>query len=322
MDPRWFLTFGVLLICGLYMLIGTEQQQGRLDIWLDRHDSEATAEANALRPLVKCVNVADVPWRLDREAGQSGIRDDFPYLQRHDYRAITHDFCKPGSTFKAGLVDGTQQIGRLADRYVPALAKALAPGLLDASSARPVLPERMAAQFNSVIAEVDRKRRAESIEAFLPISDTLRSDLVSTDLALRSRQLVHLEQRLGQDMHWHLLNYMLQARLTLNRLEDAARQQQLDLPLLGAVSDELRQAQEAARIYRNTLPANRRNGPVHELWSMLQAPAQQYQAALEQLATDWRNHAEPQVLSDDFWNVGHRYDVLLALYNKQADVDF
>ncbi|KPA94577.1 DUF3829 domain-containing protein [Pseudomonas asplenii] len=322
MDKRWFLSGGVLLICGLYLLVGTERQQNRFDIWLDRHDSEATAEANALRPLVKCVNVAEVPWRLDREAGQSHRDDDFPSLQRHDYQAIKNDFCKPANAFKASLVDGTRQIGLLADRYLPALTSAQAPGLLDSVSAKPVLPERLEAQFSSVIAESDRKRHAERVQAFLPLSDTLRRELESTELALRPRQLEHLEQKLGRDMHWHLLNYMLQARLGIDRLEAAARRQRLDLPLLGSTRDELRQAQESAEAYRNALPANRRHGPVHELWSMLQQPMQQYQAALEQLASDWRNHAEPQVLSDDFWNVGHRYDVLLALYNRQADVDF
>ncbi|WP_017904686.1 DUF3829 domain-containing protein [Pseudomonas asplenii] len=322
MDQRWFLTFGVLLICGIYVLVGSEQQQGRFDIWLDRHDSEATAEANALRPLIKCVNVADVPWRLDREAGKDDSRDEFPYLQRHDRQAITHDFCKPGSAFKAGLIEGTRPIGMLAERYLPALAKALAPGLLDAAPGKPLLPEHLAAQVNAVIAESDRQRRTANIEAFLPISQALRRELEATDLALRPRQLAQLEQRLGQDMHWHLLNYMLQARLTFNKLDEAAHRQQLDLPLLGTASDELRQAREAARAYRDALSANRRQGPVHELWSMLQQPMQQYQTALEQMATDWRDHAEPQVLSDDFWNVGRRYDILLAYYNKQADVDF
>ncbi len=313
MDQRWFLTFGVLLICAIYVLIGTEQQQSLFGLWLDRHSSQEVAEANALRPLIKCINLADVPWRLDRAAPPRNERDDFPYMQRYDSDAILRDFCKPGIAFKAGSVEGTQQIGPIVDRYTLAL--------------RDMLERYQALQRDSspdVTLALTRhdKGYASRIEAFLPASKALRRELESFELALRPKQLEQLEQRQGRDLHWHLLNYMIQARQSVNRLTEAADRRQLDLPLLSATTEDLRQARQEGEAYRNSLPANHRKGPVHDLWSLLEQPAQRYQAALEQLATDWRSHAEPQVLSDDFWNVTHRYDVLLALYNKQADIDF
>ncbi|SDT27348.1 Protein of unknown function [Pseudomonas asplenii] len=313
MDQRWFLTFGVLLITAIYMLFGTEQQQSRFGLWLDRHSNEEVAEANALRPLIKCINVMDVPWRLDRTHQAVSQHDDFPYLQRHDPSAILHDFCKTDIGFKAGQVQGTRQITDAVERYTHSLKY-----MLERYQAlqRDTMPEETQALMRN------DKQYASTLQTFLADSNALRQELEAADLALRPRQLKQLEQELGRDMHWHLLNYMLQARLTINRLDTAAQNRQLDLPLLGSATDGLRQVRDAAQAYRNALPANRRNGPAHELWSILEPPAQQYQAALEQLATDWRNRAAPQVLSDDYWNVGHRYDVLLALYNRQADVDF
>ncbi|NWA02410.1 DUF3829 domain-containing protein [Pseudomonas gingeri] len=318
MDMRWFLTFGVVLICLIYVAIGTEQQQSRFGLWLDRHSSEEIAEANALRPLIKCINVADVPWRLDRATSATALKagnapDDFPYLQRYDADAIRRDFCKPGIVFKVGMLPGTRQLEPVVNRYTSAFNDVLMrhEALQRYSPASALL----AMKFHDTYYN-------GKIEAFLAASDTLRPQLESLDLALRPRQLEQLEQRLGRDQHWYLLNYMIQARETVKRLDEAATRRQLDLPLLGAASEALRQARQAGETYRDSLPANHRRGPVHDLWALLEQPAQRYQAALEQLATDWRNRAEPQVLSDDFWNVTHRYDVLLALYNKQADVDF
>jgi len=313
MDKRWFLTFGVLLITGLYMLIGTEQQQSRFSIWLDRHSSEETAEANALRPLIKCTNLADVAWRLDQAAPGDSLHDDFPHLQRYDPGSIWRDLCKPAIAFKASLLPQTQTLVPVSNRYTSSFESVLI--------FHQFVQSRNPGQAMLAFSFKD-KLYSDRAGEFLSASQALRSELESSDLALRPRQLTQLEQKLGRDMHWHLLNYMLQARLTINRLDTAAQNRQLDLPLLGSATDGLRQVRDAAQAYRNALPANRRNGPAHELWSIVEPPAQQYQAALEQLATDWRNRAAPQVLSDDYWNVGHRYDVLLALYNRQADVDF
>ncbi|WP_248746982.1 MULTISPECIES: DUF3829 domain-containing protein [unclassified Pseudomonas] len=313
MDMRWFLTLGVVLTCLIYVTIGTEQQQSRFGLWLDRQSSEEIAEANALRPLIKCINVADVPWRLDRVPQAANNSGDFLYLQRHDLNAVRHDICKPAIALKAGLLKGTQQITPLVDRYTSTLADVLErhQELQRASPAS----AKLGWSFHDDYYD-------GRIEAFLPASNALRHELEWLDLALRPKQLKQLELRLGRDLHWHLLNYMIQARQSVNRLTEAANSQQLDLPLLSATTETVRQARQAGETYRDSLPTNQRKGPVHDLWSSLEQPAQRYQAALEQLATDWRNHAEPQVLSDDFWNVTHRYDVLLDRYNKQADIDF
>ncbi|MGY2224324.1 DUF3829 domain-containing protein [Pseudomonas gingeri] len=318
MDKRWFLTFGVVLICLIYVAVGTEQQQSRFGLWLDRHSSEEIAEASALRPLIRCINVADVPWRLDRAAtvstaAASDAHDDFPYLQRQDADAIRRDFCKPGIVFKASMFPGTRQMEPVVNRYTSAFNDVLM---------RHQALQRYSPASALLAMKFHDKYYDGKIEAFLAASDTLRPELEALDLDLRPRQLEQLEQRLGRDQHWYLLNYMIQARQTVNRLDEAAASRQLDLPSLGAASEALRQARQAGETYRDSLPANRRRGPVHDLWALLEQPAQHYQSALEQLAADWRNHAEPRVLSDDFWNVTHRYDVLLALYNKQADLDF
>ncbi|MGA8138109.1 MULTISPECIES: DUF3829 domain-containing protein [Pseudomonas] len=313
MDQRWFMTFGVLLICAIYMLIGTEQQQSLFGLWLDRHSSQEVAEANALRPLIRCVNLADVPWRLDRAAPPSKQRDDFPYIQRYDPDAILRDFCKPDIVFKSGIVEGTRQIGPIVGHYT--------------STFRAMLERYQGLQRDSspdatlALTRHD-KDYAYRIEAFLSASEAMRRELESLELTLRPKQLELLEQSQGRDLHWYLLNYMIRARETADQLTEAANRQKLDLPLLAAISEALLQARQAGETYRDSHPATHRKGPVQDLWSLLEEPAQRYQTALEQLATDWRNHAEPHVLSDDFWNVTHRYDVLLALYNKQADIDF
>ena len=224
MDQRWFMTFGVLLICAIYILIGTEQQQSRFGLWLDRHSSPEVAEANALRPLIKCINLVDVPWRLDRAATPSKEPDDFPYMQRYDFDAIQRDICKSGIAFKAGFVDSTQQIGLIADHYTSTLRN-----MLERYEA---LQRNYSPDATLALTRHD-KDYTRRIEAFLPASEALRRALESLELGLRPKQLEQLEQRQGRDLHWYLLNYMIRARGTVDQLTEAANSKKLDFSAVG-----------------------------------------------------------------------------------------
>ena len=55
----------------------------------------------------------------------------------------------------------------------------------------------------------------------------LRAALASADIGARREQQRLLEQRLGQDIHWHLLDYMIQARLTVEQISQGMREKTL-----------------------------------------------------------------------------------------------
>lgn len=321
MKPNWLLPIGLGLGLTLVGLAGASKPLVRLDLWLDRLDSPATAQANALAPIINCMNQLDVPWRMAHEAFLAegaprakapGAFDlspnggqDIDALQRFVCtRHITEKLqsLAPDSPLLAATEDYLQVLGPFAALTKDAYMQRRGFG-------RP-LDE---AQLDEFVRQL-----AQQSEAYLEASNAVRQLLPALDIEPRSEQLLRLEQRLGRTAHWALLEYMIQARSTVEFLEQGVRQQSLTPDELEEVTRQLRYAWDARQPFLKIDPTDKNTEQVLYLWQLIAQPGEQYLKALDTLHRDWRAHAEPQRLSDDYHAVTQGYDQMLYHYNKLA----
>lgn len=63
MTSRFMFVSGVVVVLVVMGLSSATRPFLKLDLWLDQRDSVVTAQANALSPIIACVNRVDVHWR-------------------------------------------------------------------------------------------------------------------------------------------------------------------------------------------------------------------------------------------------------------------
>lgn len=326
MSQRPLLIFGCALIFGLFALLGAAPQIARFEVWLAGLDSRASAEASAQAPLIDCVNQYDVPWRLGyytygaQSAWRMAFADllnnarDFADSAKTDMDTLPARECEPRMLYRLRHLQPDAPLIGLAERYIDALHQA---NLARRAHSSAVPGAYMPAEEDPATVA----RLQPDFERYLQASADLRTALASADIGARRKQQRLLEQRLGRDIHWHLLDYMIQARLTVEQLDQGVREKTLTPGQLARASQDLQQAWDAGQPLRN-LPQNGRNESAHYLWSQITRPAQRYQQALHTLHQDWQERAAPERLSEDYHAVVRAYDSLLSYYNKQAQVDY
>ncbi|MHC8344354.1 DUF3829 domain-containing protein [Pseudomonas sp. RT6P73] len=183
------------------------------------------------------------------------------------------------------------------------------------------------ARFSTAISEVQPafadqfRSRAED---YLTASTLLRQQVESLDLEQRREQLNLIEARLGKDIHWYLLAYMIQARDTLNLVTEGVKNRTLTPQALAKTTAELQLAWDYRQQFiQHQLPeTQKRNEVPGYLWSHIARPTKRYLTALNTLHKDWQNKAEPQRLSDDFYAVTRGYDSLISHYNRLARAEY
>lgn len=136
-------------------------------------------------------------------------------------------------------------------------------------------------------------------EDFLKESDQLRREIVAQDLRIRQVQLRQIEARFGQDQHWHLLNFMLQARLNLDQLTKASAEHNLTPTLLSGLIENVKAAHAAGTSYMQAHPATSSDKSVQGIWEHLHTPATDYFKALDSLRDDWTAQRDSLYLDDD-----------------------
>lgn len=326
MSQRPLLIFGCALIFGLFALLGAGAPIARFELWLAGLDSRASAEASARAPLIDCVNQYDVPWRLGyytygtQSAWRLAFADllnnarDFADSAKTDMDTLPSRECEPRMLYRLRHLQPDAPLIGLAERYIDALHQA---NLARHAHSSAVPGAYMPAEEDPATVALLKPR----FDRYLQASADLRSALASADIDARREQQRLLEQRLGQDSHWHLLGYMIQARLTVEQLSQGVREKNLTPEQLAQASHELQQAWDAGQPWRNR-PQNGRSQAAYYLWGQIARPAQRYQQALQGLHQDWQERAAPERLSEDYHAVVRAYDSLLSYYNKQAQVDY
>ncbi|MHC8309092.1 DUF3829 domain-containing protein [Pseudomonas sp. GT1P32] len=331
MNPKWLLPVALFLGLMLMGLAGASKPVARIDLWLDKYDAPITAQANSLSPVIDCINRVDVHWRVAYELYKSPKQAADPVqdwiANRHDFdddgasdaRSIQRDICSPKISEKLKLLEYDTPLTLKADAYVQTLLQVtpLTEQMLfyrQAAFSPPSfeLPTGFATQF------------APKAEAYLNASAALRQRVESLDVEQRRVQLNRIEARLGKDIHWYLLAYMIQARDTLNLVSEGVKNRTLTPQALAKTTAELQLAWDYRQQFtRHQFPQTQKRDEVPRyLWSHIAGPAQKYLDALNTLHKDWRNKAEPQHLSDDFHAVTRGYDSLISHYNRQARAEY
>lgn len=331
MNPKWLFPLALFLGLMLMGLAGASKPIARIDLWLDNHDAPVNAQANALSPVIDCINRVDTHWRVAYELYRSprqaadpvrewmDNRNGFDDDSAGEVRSIQRDICAPAVSDKLKLLQYDAPLALKADAYVEALLQVtpLTNQILfyrqAVFSPPPVeIPAGFATQF------------APKAQAYLNASTALRQHVESLDLDQRRVQLDLIEARLGKDIHWYLLDYMIQARDTLNLVSEGVKKRTLSPQALAKSTAQLQRAWDYRQQFTHSqLPqAQKRDEVPNYLWSRIAGPTQKYLDALNTLHRDWQNKAEPQRLSDDFYAVTRGYDSLIHHYNRLARAEY
>ena len=324
------LVFGVVIMG----LTGVSRPFSQLDLWLDQRDAPVTAQANALSPLIACVNRVDVQWRVaydlyktpqpPRQITEQWLRSlsDFEDSDARNVRDIQRDLCSGRLAEKLELLAYQPELAQTANAYVRALdqvAMTIPSGRFDRGASFVTGTQNAAALIveNAFIPPV--------ADSYNNASIALRESLLPLDAAQRPEQLKRLEERVGKDIHWYLLAYMMQARETIDVLDAAMKNRTLTPQLLADTTAKLQQAwdrREPFLVAQTSGGFQTKTDAARDLWLYIGKPSTVYLQALNTLHKDWQEHAPPQRLSDDFYAVSRSYDGLLSYYNRRARAEF
>lgn len=333
MNPKWLIPIALTLGLGLLGLAGASKQVAQVQLWLDKLDSPETAKASALAPIIDCMNRVDRDWRLfyygythqqwyrpsifEQQTYESMVQMDRILKEFGDHdealgRELQNDICTQRITGKLERLEPDSQLINAAGRYVLALQE--------------VTPLTNSFDFYQRLGQTGFRppqgRVAQAMvikgDAYMAASTELRTRLEREDVRLRPAQRVLLQARFGQDIHWHLLNYMIAARTAVDELEQGAYLATLTPKTLAPLIDAVQQASMQGKDYVRLHPGKPREEFANGLWQTITPSADAYLQALQSLQQHWLEHATPQQLSDDFALVTRRYDVLLSVYNRSA----
>ncbi|MFL1495184.1 DUF3829 domain-containing protein [Pseudomonas antarctica] len=330
MNPSLLLPIGIVFMLMLFGLAGAGKQTQVLGLWVDRLDGPQTATASALAPIIDCMNRVDRDTRLTYQRAahpppaQAGsepevqtslpvgryarAREEFGDNNEPQARLIQNDVCAPTLTAKLEHQQPDSPLIGMTAEYLSSLQKITS--TLSASSQVRVFGGAMQQRF-----EEDLSRNGHTYTA---LSSKLRNALTLEEQRLRPAQLALLEARLGRDLHWQLLDYMITARQAVNQIDSGVREASLTPKALAALTTAVQRANERSAAFVDNIADKNLNDEALHLWYTLRAPADDYLKALQNLLQDWLDHAPPQQLSDDYYLVTRRYDALLSYYNRPA----
>ncbi|TFB37921.1 DUF3829 domain-containing protein [Pseudomonas sp. F01002] len=297
--------------------------------WLRQPDLAEREKANALRPLIACLNSVDSRWRhayanylnRDRKVDPT-LKERFPedfdqmvsVREQLNYPSV-HDAysCQLNAMQKDNLQKSAPELLALQNRFETSLSAANeAAGLFDFFSARPTY-------------SVSPADKAERDSLFIPLvkdylnaSDQLRRELDAEDLDLRQVQLEQLKTR-DQLKYAHILTYMLQARTLMLTLDNRVRERTFNASDLSDATLMLQQAWDDGTRYMQANPATSNADYPENIWNYVRSPGKNYLDAVNRLRDDWAANASPQQLSDDFERIGRRYDQLIEVYNDRVN---
>ena len=323
MNPKWVLPISLVLGLGLLGVAGATKPLQRVQLWLDQRDSPHTANASSLAPIIDCVNRIDrdtrlAYYRMRSTQPEAPRSDNYGDRSEPEPRLIQAAVCSQLYTLKLAQQQPGSPLLATATEYAYTLNKFTSL----ADMVDPIQTEGMPSNMRQVVANAMNKslegQLAKRGEDYLRVSAELRNQLEREDIAVRPAQLALLESRYGRTVHWHLLNYMIAARQAVSGIEHGMRDASLTPQAVTTLSDAVQQASEGAKAYIRQPTSPERDEAAEYMWYIITPAAEAYLAALHTLEKDWRDHAPPQQLSDDYDLVTRRYDALLSYYNRQA----
>ncbi|PIB60334.1 DUF3829 domain-containing protein [Pseudomonas sp. 2822-17] len=299
-----------------------------LKTWANRQAALEHQQAQALRPVIDCLNRVDSNWRLayfnyrNRSARANDPSLDFierfpelyqraqgPQLSLLDYDAKRPDLCLLTSSQRSALRKYLPKVAALRDDYMDHLLQvyssvkefdfypnATTPGLAPAQRA------------------ISDARFFPVAEKFLAVSSELRAAVDKADRQIRLQQLQHLQVR---DKHQMALisGLILQTRDTMHSLDPRSPQQLTD-----ALSDLQQTWDYAQRYLRPNQPTS--EAEAQRLWQQIKQPGYAYLGALQTLARHSSENPDPERLDADYFETQRRFDLLVDTYNQAVGQDY
>ena len=299
-----------------------------LKTWANRQAALEHQQAQALRPVIDCLNRVDSNWRLayfnyrNRSARANDPSLDFierfpelyqraqgPQLSLLDYDAKRPDLCLLTSSQRSALHKYLPKVAALRDDYMDHLLQVY-------SSAKEFdfYPNATTPGLAPAQRAISDARFFPVAEKFLAVSSELRAAVDKADRQIRLQQLQHLQVR---DKHQMALisGLILQTRDTMHSLDPRSPQQLTD-----ALSDLQQTWDYAQRYLRPNQPTS--EAEAQRLWQQIKQPGYAYLGALQTLARHSSENPDPERLDADYFETQRRFDLLVDTYNQAVGQDY
>lgn len=163
---------------------------------------------------------------------------------------------------------------------------------------------------------------APLLKQFAMLSDKMRSVLQRETSGLRRRQLAEIETREGRKMLWHTRNFMIEARICIDAIDDLVQRGDLDAEAADRVVAPLQAAFDGASAYAAAHPEElkaKEPGAVIA-WTLVEPQAALFLRELKDLRRDLADTVlseEKQVrrVNRDLHNVNVDFNNVISAYN-------
>jgi hypothetical protein len=299
-----------------------------LKAWANRPAAIERQQAQALRPVIDCLNRVDSNWRVayfnyrnrSPRANDPSLdvierfpelyqRTQGPQLSLLNYDAKRPDLCLLTSSQRSALHKYLPKIAALRDDYMDHLLQ-----VYSSVKAFDFYPNATVPGLAPAQRAISDARFFPVAEKFLTVSSALRAAVDEADRQMRVQQLQHLQIR---DEHQMALipGLILQTRDTMHSLDLRSPKQLAD-----ALSD-LQQTWDHAQLYlRPNQPTS--NAEAQQLWQRIRQPGYDYLGALQTLTRHSSENPDPERLNADYFETQRRFDLLVDTYNQAVGQDY
>lgn len=280
--------------------------------WVSPLAATENHQAEALRPIIDCLNYADGHWRRayeqyrKRASGHDTANRvqplPGPQLSLADYHEKRPGLCMLDDAQTKAVKRYLPHLFELQRRYANQLVEVYV-----ASQKFDFYPDSTAPALTAAERDVRFLPLAQSL---INTSNELRAAVDQADRRIRLEQLAQLQAR-GKQQLALVPQWILQTRDTtsaLNHLEP--------YPLAEAVKS-LQSAWDSAK------QALQQPDPqALHLWKQVEQPGNDYLLALQQFSQHQQEHAGPAQRDIDYAETLRRFDLLVDTYNQAARDDF
>ncbi|NJJ56752.1 hypothetical protein FBY10_12127 [Pseudomonas sp. SJZ103] len=299
-----------------------------LKTWANRPAALEHQQAQALRPVIDCLNRVDSNWRVaysnyrsrSPRANDPSLdiierfperyqRAQGPQLSLLDYDAKRPDLCLLTSSQRSALQKYLPQIAALRNDYMDHLLQ-----VYSSVKEFDFYPNATVPGLTPAQRAISDARFFPVAEKFLTVSSELRAAVDAADRRIRLQQLQHLQVR---DEHQMALipGLILQTRDTMHSLDPRSPKQLAD-----ALSDLQQSWDHAQQYLRPNLPIS--DAKAQQLWQRIRQPGYDYLGALQTLARHSSETPDPERLNADYFETQRRFDLLVDTYNQAVGQDY
>lgn len=152
------------------------------------------------------------------------------------------------------------------------------------------------------------------------LSNGMRAGVERENNIIKKHELDAIEARYGQNLRWHILNFMIQSRTTFDKMEELADNGKLDAASLEQAMQPVQAAFDGARTYAAAHPQENSHENLSTTWSSIEGSASRYLAGLKEMRRELQSNASPQALNSQLKYVERDFNSVVESYNGSVDI--